>query len=95
MNQRLGIVLRLILVCLSVSAIVFCYCINADSGSGPKLPIISVKNAARSEDKKILYLLQTESCLPLHLRLVDVMGNTSICMRDVFVLSYKKPCNDT
>ena len=96
MNQRLGIILRVILVCLSVSAIVYCYCINADhAGWSPKLPIVSVKNAAWSRDKKILYLLQSESCLPMHLRLVDVMGNTSICMCDVLVLSYKKPCNDT
>ena len=95
MNQRLGKILRVIIVCLSVSAIVYCYCINADRGSSPRLPVVSVKRAAFSGDKKIMYLLQTESCLPLYLRLVDVMGNTSICKCDVLVLSYKKPCNDT
>ena len=94
MNQRLGIILRVILVCLSVSAVVYCYCMNTD-GASPKLPLVSVKTAAWSGNKKILYLLQTESCLPLYLRLVDVMGNTSICMCDVLVLSYKQPCNDT
>ena len=94
MNQQLRKILRGIIVCFSVSAIVYCYCINADRGSGPKLPVVSVKRAAFSGDKKIMYLLQAESCLPLHLRLVDVMGNTSICKCDVLVLSYKKPCND-
>ena len=93
MNQRLGIVLRVTLVCLSVAVIVYC-CINAD-GASPKLPLVSVRSAAWSGNKKMLYLVQTESCLPLHLRLVDVMGNTSICMCDVLVLSYKQPCNDT
>ena len=95
MNQRLMKILRVILACLSVSAIVYCYCMNAARTSS-KLPVISAKSAAaRSQDKKILYLLQSESCFPLHLRLVDVMGNTSICMCDVLVLSYKQPCNDT
>ena len=93
MNQRLGIVLRVTLVCLSVAVIVYC-CINAD-GASPKLPVVSVRSALWSGNKKMLYLVQTESCLPLHLRLVDVMGNTSICMCDVLVLSYKQPCNDT
>ena len=94
MNQRLGIILRVLLVCLSVSAVVYFYCKNTN-GPSPKLPLVSVKSAVWSGNKKILYLLQTESCLPLHLRLVDVMGNTSICMCDVLVLSYKQPCNDT
>ena len=95
MNQRLGKIPRVLLVCLFVSAVVYCYCINADRGSSPRLPVVSVKRATFSGNKKLLYLLQTESCLPLHLRLVDVMGNTSICKCDVLVLSYNITCNDT
>ena len=59
MNQRLREILRVTLVCLSVSAIVYCYCINADRGSGPRLPVVSVKRAAFSGDKKIMYIFAT------------------------------------
>ena len=41
----------------------------------------------------ILYLLQTEECLPSHLKSVFV--NSSACPCDVVVLSYKKVCTDT
>ena len=63
MNQQFRKILRIILVCVSVSALVYCYCINADRS---KLSVTSVKKTAFSGEKKIMYLLQTESCLPLY-----------------------------
>lgn len=46
-----------------------------------------------SQQSKILYLLQTEECLPKHLR--SALGNPCACQCDVAVLSYKKRCTDT
>ena len=91
MNRRLWI---LILVCLSVAAIMFCYYIDTDRVSQRKLPVSGAKGAV-GRVMKFLYLVQTESCLPGHLRSVDVLGNASFCQCDILVLSYKQPCNDT
>ncbi len=46
-----------------------------------------------SEPTRILYLTQTEECLPDHLK--SALGNSSACHCDVVVLSFKKACNDT
>ena len=46
-----------------------------------------------SEPSRILYLLQTEECLPSQLR--TALGNSSACQCDVVVLSYRNICNDT
>ena len=43
---------------------------------------------------RFLYLLQTESCLPNHLKPTDVIGNDSTCQCDVLVLSYRSMCNN-
>ena len=94
MNRRLWIILKVILVCLSVAAIMFCYYINTDRVSQRKLPVLGAKGAVELVIK-FLYLVQTESCLPGHLRSVDVLGNASFCQCDILVLSYKQPCNDT
>ena len=45
------------------------------------------------QPSKILYLLQTEECLPSHLRLA--LGDSALCQCDVAVLSYVNTCNDT
>ena len=45
-----------------------------------------------SNPSRILYLLQTEECLPEHLR--SALGNPSTCHCDVIVLSYKTICTD-
>ena len=50
-----------------------------------------------SEDKRfsrIMYLVQTESCLPKHLNSANGIGDTNTCQCDVLVLSYKQQCND-
>ncbi len=44
------------------------------------------------EPTRILYLTQTEECLPDHLK--SALRNSSACRCDVVVLSYKKACND-
>ena len=49
MNQQFRKILRIILVCVSVSALVYCYCINADRS---KLSVTSVKKTAFSGEKR-------------------------------------------
>ena len=46
-----------------------------------------------NQPSRILYLVQTEECLPTHLR--SALGNLSACQCDVVVLSYRNICNDT
>ena len=43
----------------------------------------------------ILYLTQTEKCLPKYLKSPKVIGNRTACQCDVLVLSYKEECKDT
>ena len=94
MNQRLGIILKVTLVCLSVAAIVFCYfCMNTDRVNR-KLPVQLGAKGVVGLVMKFLYLVQAESCLPRHLRSADVLGNASYCQCDILVLSYKQACND-
>ena len=58
---------------------------------------LSVPSYARlslqNKPSRILYLLQTEECLPSQLRVA--LGNSSACQCDVVVLSYRNMCNDT
>ncbi len=44
---------------------------------------------------RFLYLVQTESCLPDHLKAVEAFGNALACQCDVLVLGYKQVCRDT
>ncbi len=44
---------------------------------------------------RFLYLVQTESCLPDHLKAVEAFGNASACQCDVLVLGYIEVCRDT
>ena len=44
---------------------------------------------------QILYLTQTEKCLPKFLQSPEVIGDTAACQCDVLVLSYKEECKDT
>ena len=48
-----------------------------------------------SKPSRLLYLVQTESCLPSNLRSVEAIGNANTCQCDVLVLSYKQMCSDT
>ena len=56
---------------------------------------VSLQDSTKITPSRVLYLLQTESCLPSHLSSVDVIGNESFCQCDVLVLSYKNACNVT
>ena len=47
-----------------------------------------------SSRTRFLYCTQTESCLPPTLSAVEVLGNTSACLCDVLVLSYKQACQN-
>ena len=42
---------------------------------------------------KLLYLVQTDSCLPDHLLSVKTIGNAESCHCDVLVLSFKQECS--
>ena len=44
---------------------------------------------------RVLYLVQTEKCLPDYLKSPEVVGNTTACQCDVIVLGYKEKCEDT
>ena len=57
--------------------------------SFPSYARLSLQN----RPSRILYLIQTEECLPSQLRVA--LGNSSACQCDVVVLSYKSMCNDT
>ena len=43
---------------------------------------------------KFLYLVQTGSCLPKHLKSVETIGNGTVCQCDVLVLSFKTVCHE-
>ena len=88
--------LRVLLVHCTFTVVVACLgvylfvCQNTLTQSRNPLPSI---NKDSSSTTWILYLLQTEECLPRHLK--SVLGNSSACPCDVVVLSYKKVCTDT
>ena len=50
---------------------------------------------SENNGSRILYLLQTESCLPSYLKSAETIGEARSCHCDVLVLSYKQPCNET
>ena len=45
-------------------------------------------------ERKFVYLMNTEQCLPDHLASSEAIGNATACDCEVMVLSYKRPCND-
>ena len=46
-------------------------------------------------ERKFVYMMSTEQCLPDHLASSEAIGNATACDCEVMVLSYKRPCNDT
>ena len=46
-------------------------------------------------ERKFVYMMNTEQCLPDHLASSEAIGNATACDCEVIVLSYKRPCNDT
>ena len=79
-------ILRIMTIAVACLVVYLCVCQNTLT-DGPK-PLITI-----NKDRRILYLLQTEECLPSHLK--SVLGNSSTCQCDVVVLSYKRICTDT
>ena len=45
-------------------------------------------------ERKFVYMMNTEQCLPDHLASSEAIGNAIACDCEVMVLSYKRPCND-
>ena len=91
MSRHLVLILRIIAI--AVTCLLVYVCVHqtdtlTDLTDGPK-PLTPIN----SNDTRILYLLQTEECLPSHLK--SALGNPSRCQCDVVVLSYKRICNDT
>ena len=91
MSRHLVLILRIITI--AVTCLVVYLCVHqtdtlTDLTDGPK-PLTTIN----SYDTRILYLLQTEECLPSHLK--SALGNSSSCQCDVVVLSYKRICTDT
>ena len=58
-------------------------------------PISCKSTDSKNVTKNFVYLIQTEACLPKHLSLSDVFGNSSACQCDLIVLSFKEKCKDT
>ena len=46
-------------------------------------------------ERKFVYMMNAEQCLPDHLASSEAIGNATACDCEVMVLSYKRPCNDT
>ena len=56
---------------------------------------IPTRGSESKRFSRIMYLVQTESCLPKHLNSTNGIGDTNTCQCDVLVLSYKQQCNET
>ncbi len=99
-RNRLVLVWRLSLFFAVI--VLTAYVVYLTSCRGPGAPIMRLPSpyaplqdnySVSDEPTRILYLTQTEECLPDHLK--SALGNSSACRCDVVVLSYKKVCNDT
>ena len=55
------------------------------------LPLL-IESVPDERPTLFLYMLQTETCLPDHLRPAEAIGNTSSCQCDVLVLSFRHVC---
>ena len=91
MSRHLVLTLRIITMIAVTCWVVYAYLWvrqnTLTDGRKPRALITINVNEGR-----ILYLLQTEECLPSHLE--SVLGNSSACQCDVVVLSYKRICTD-
>ena len=45
-------------------------------------------------ERSFVYMMNTEQCLPDHLKSSKALGSATACDCEVMVLSYKRPCND-
>ncbi len=89
-------ILRLLLLLAVAAAALVSYNINKLRATVLTTiqPLYILQDSPESEEPtRILYLTQTEECLPGHLR--SALGNSSACQCDVIVLSYKNVCNDS
>ena len=89
MSRHLVLFLRIITIAVTCW-VVYAYLIwvRQNTLTDGRKPLITIN----VDEGRILYLLQTEECLPSHLE--SVLGNSSACQCDVVVLSYKRICND-
>ena len=55
---------------------------------------VSCQELEEESTFRVIYLVQTEKCLPDYLYSPEVIGNTTACQCDVLVLSYKEDCVD-
>ncbi len=94
-EHRLALVRRLSLLCavtvLATCVVYLTSCIPIMRVRSPT-PDDPLQDNCSNDPTRILYLTQTEECLPDHLK--SALGNCSACRCDVVVLSYKKACND-
>ena len=79
---------KILVLCIFAIFLVAIFC---------KLPtrLHSIALPVELKISRLVYLVQTESCLPKYLASPEVIGNFSICNCDVLVLNYKERCNDT
>lgn len=77
------------------------FCLVLLRSSANKWGILEFFSTARevtqtsSKPWRLLYLVQTESCVPNHLMFPVIIGRRNICQCDVLVLSYERKCGDT
>ncbi len=88
--------LAVLLICVAVIS-VCCWMISYPKSTSPEsrlhpapMPTQHVGTMQGSTPSRLLYLVQTESCL--YDRLVQAFKNASVCQCDALVLSYKQPC---
>jgi hypothetical protein len=82
---------------LSVILIVFCFVVVLVT----TIQIFSsehgnlIMSQRRMTKPSFLYLLQTESCLPDHLKSYEAIGDATSCQCDVLVLSFERACDES
>ena len=89
---------KILVLCISVIFLVVILCKLPTRLHSIVIPVLLDVNTATTVDLKIsrlVYLVQTESCLPKYLASPEVIGNSSNCNCDVLVLNYEERCNDT
>ena len=88
MKQRLLCVSAILICCVCLASLLYLE-------THQTMKISRHNSIPTPKPSRFLYLLQTESCLPNHLRSIEVIGNASICQCDVLVLSFEQLCNVT
>jgi hypothetical protein len=87
----------IVVSCLAVVLITGLIFTSQRFGSQRKIQSMLKPSKIKSmlKPSRFLYLLQTESCFPDHLKSDKAIGNTTSCQCDVLVLSFKQACDET